>query len=268
MGALAAAAALLVAAAGEGDGPPGPVPAPVEVLGRVMMDAAAARAGVPAVTFDHWQHRASYTCRVCHVDLGFAMKAGETQVTAAANESGAYCGACHDGKRLHVGRPIVRACSGWPRTDAARGCTRCHTGPNRAPGPDYEEFKRSMPADAAGFIDWAAALRRGVVKPADELEGVSPKRPAIRVDRDVQIRALGTWMNGVTFSHRMHSVWIPCELCHPDIFPMSRREPVRYTMAAMREGRYCGACHVSVAFPLDGWSCARCHAGENGRAVR
>ena len=31
----------------------------------------------PAV-FQHWLHRMKYTCRLCHVDLGFAMRAGDT----------------------------------------------------------------------------------------------------------------------------------------------------------------------------------------------
>jgi c(7)-type cytochrome triheme protein len=260
--------ALLLAAAGEAVAPkpPAAVFARVELHGRVVMDVFSTKADVPAVTFDHWRHRALYTCRVCHVDLGFAMKAGETQVSSATNEAGTHCGACHDGKRLHDGRPIFRACAGWPRADAARGCTRCHTGKDLPPGPAYEQFKRTMPLDVAGYVDWAAAMRRGLVKPVDEVEGISPKRPPMRVDHDVPIRPLGSWMNGVTFSHRKHVAWISCELCHPDVFPMSRREPVRYDMASMYRGRHCGACHVSVAFPLG--TCSRCHGAESGRAVR
>jgi len=269
VGVLATALGLVLAAAAAGEDDAAKAPAvfaTVELHGRIVMDVFSTKANVPAVTFDHWRHRALYTCRVCHVDLGFAMNAGETQVSAATNEAGTHCGACHDGKRLQDGRPIFRACSGWPRTDAARGCTRCHTGPNRAPGAAYEELKRAMPLDVAGYIDWAAAMRRGVVKPVDGVEGISPKRPPMKVDHDVQIRPLGSWMNGVTFSHRKHVAWISCELCHPDVFPMSRREQVRYDMAAMRLGRHCGACHVSVAFPLG--TCQRCHGAESGRAVR
>ena len=105
-----------------------------------------------------------------------------------------------------------------------------------------------------------------MVKPADEVPGLSPNRAPMRIDRDVEIRPLGTWMNGVTFSHKKHVAWLGCELCHPEIFPMSRRESVRYDMESMRAGRYCGACHVNVAFPLG--TCQRCHGAESGRAVR
>lgn len=33
--------------------------------------------------------------RLCHVDIGFAMKANETGITADDNASGNYCGTCH-----------------------------------------------------------------------------------------------------------------------------------------------------------------------------
>jgi c(7)-type cytochrome triheme protein len=243
-----------------------PVYATVELHGRVVLDARATQAGVPAVTFDHWRHRRLYTCRVCHVDLGFAMKAGETQVSAASNEGGEHCGACHDGKRLHDGRPIFHACAGWPKADPARGCTRCHTGPNVGAGAGYEELKRTMPLDAAGDVDWAAAARRSLITPVDHVDGITEKRATMRIDRDVEIRPMSTWMNGVIFSHRKHVAWIGCELCHPEIFPVTRRGQVKYDMEAMRAGRFCGACHQNVAFPLS--TCQRCHVGEDGRAVR
>ena len=268
MGAAAALClALLAAAPAEGEEAKSTaLYSTVDHHGRVELDVSSTKARVPSVTFEHWRHRALYTCRVCHVDLGFAMKAGETQVSAASNEAGQHCGACHDGKRLHEGRPIFKACAGWPRADPTRGCTRCHTGASRGADPAYEAFKASMPLDVAGYVDWAAAMRRGLVKPVDAVEGISPKRAPLRVDRDVQIRPLGTWMNGVTFSHRKHVAWISCELCHPDVFPMSRRDSVRYEMASMRSGRACGACHLTVAFPLG--TCSRCHGVEDGRAVR
>ncbi len=104
------------------------------------------------------------------------------------------------------------------------------------------------------------------MKPADAVDGVSTKRASMKIDRDVEIRAMGTWMNGVTFSHRKHVAWIACELCHPEIFPVTRRGSVKYDMDAMRAGRHCGACHLNVAFPLS--TCERCHAGQDHRAVR
>ena len=240
--------------------------ATVAIHGRVVLDNFSTDTGMPAVVFDHWRHRVLFTCRVCHVDVGFAMKAGETRISAVTNENGTHCGACHDGKARHDGRPIFRACTGWPRNDPARGCPRCHAGATAGPGAGYAAFVRAMPADVEGDIDWAAAARRSVIKPVDVVEGVTLKRSTMRIDRDVEIRPLGSWMNGVTFSHKRHVTWIGCELCHPEVFPVTKRGSVKYDMAEMRAGRHCGACHVSVAFPLS--TCQRCHAGDDGRAVR
>jgi c(7)-type cytochrome triheme protein len=257
--ALGLAASLAAAVSGSADAPP-VAGATTQVHGRVVMDNFSTRADVPAVTFDHWSHRTRYGCRVCHVDVGFALGAGETQVSAASNEDGLHCGACHDGERRYEGRPVFRACWGWPRADAARGCTRCHTGANADPGPGWEELTRRLSADAAGNVDWADAARRGLVRPLDVAEGVSQKPPAMRNDRDVTIRAVGTWLANVTFSHRKHAGWTGCELCHPEVFPLTRRGAASYGMEDVRAGRYCGVCHRNAAFPLV--ACKRCHAEE------
>lgn len=261
--AAVAVAAALGAAAAEPDagGRPAAVRATVEIPGRVVLDGSSSRVAMPAVVFDHWSHRALYTCRVCHVDLGFAMRAGETRVSAETNEDGAHCGACHDGRTREDGRAVFRACWGWPRLDPARGCQRCHTGPSPGRPAGYEAFRQRMPLDVAGDVDWVAAGRRGLVRPADAIPGVTPRRAPMRIDRDVELRSAGTWMNDVTFSHRRHVSWIACELCHPDAFPM-RRGAARPRMEEMRAGRHCGACHASVAFPLS--TCQRCH----GRVLR
>jgi c(7)-type cytochrome triheme protein len=270
--AVALAAALALAAPGAETAetaerePAAPVYTAVAIHGRVVLDTSSTRFGMPAVVFDHWRHRALYTCRVCHVDVGFAMKAGETRISAGTNENGTHCGACHNGKTQHQGRPIFRACAGWPRNDPARGCPRCHAGASAGVGADHAAFVRAMPVDVAGDIDWAAAARRSLIRPADAVEGVTLKRSTMRIDRDVEIRPLGSWMNAVTFSHRRHVTWVACELCHPEVFPVTKRGSFKYDMAEMWGGRHCGACHLSVAFPL--FTCPRCHAGGDGRAVR
>ena len=73
-------------------------PLPYE-FGRVVINNSSEKAGLAPVVFDHWLHRAKFTCRLCHVDIGFAMKAGATGIKAADNMSGYYCGACHNGKK-------------------------------------------------------------------------------------------------------------------------------------------------------------------------
>jgi c(7)-type cytochrome triheme protein len=66
-------------------------------FGNVVMSNYAARIDSDPVVFPHWLHRAKFTCRLCHVDLGFSMVAQETDVKESDNQNGLYCGACHNG---------------------------------------------------------------------------------------------------------------------------------------------------------------------------
>ncbi|MCK4704609.1 MAG: hypothetical protein KAT90_03935 [Gammaproteobacteria bacterium] len=50
------------------------------------------------VIFPHWFHRIRYTCKVCHDDLEFKLKAGANKINMSAIINGRYCGACHNGK--------------------------------------------------------------------------------------------------------------------------------------------------------------------------
>lgn len=42
--------------------------------GRVVINNYCEKSGRTPVVFQHWVHRSMFTCRVCHVDIGFAMK--------------------------------------------------------------------------------------------------------------------------------------------------------------------------------------------------
>lgn len=64
-----------------------------------------------AVVFSHWRHRARYSCRVCHYELGFELQANATPITEEDNRNGEFCGACH----LTVAFPLD-------------DCVRCHPG--------------------------------------------------------------------------------------------------------------------------------------------
>jgi c(7)-type cytochrome triheme protein len=64
-------------------------------------------------------------------------------------------------------------------------------------------------------------------------------------------------MPDIIFSHAKHTVWNGCELCHPEIFVGVKKGATKYSMVEIFEGKYCGACHVTVAFPLI--DCGRCH---------
>lgn len=73
----------------------------------------------------------------------------------------------------------------------------------------------------------------------------------------------------VIFSHKAHveDMGMGCDMCHPDLFDMSSLAAQDYedfTMQALYDGKYCGACHNgSWAFASD-TQCARCHIGVKG----
>lgn len=61
------------------------------------------------------------------------------------------------------------------------------------------------------------------------------------------------------FPHWVHRINFKCYVCHDAIFQMKAGvDPV--TMDAIRDGKFCGACHNGkVAFPAGFDTCDRCH---------
>jgi len=233
---------------------PPPPPENPSDYGKVILDNHSPTAGPGPVVFDHWLHRAKFTCRLCHVDIGFAMEAKATGIEASTNRHGFHCGACHDGKRLFEGKPVFASCS-----DDAHGkeCTRCHSlGKQGVRKYDYKAFTAKLPKGTYG-VDWKAAESEGKIKPVDFMEGISVKRTPMQTRQDFSIQAGLSWVHPIVFSHEKHSIWNGCELCHPEIFPTAPKETVRNSMFLNIEGRNCGACHGKVAFPLN--NCSQCH---------
>jgi len=234
---------------------PKPPPEPSE-YGKVILDNA--KTGPGAVVFDHWLHRSMYTCRLCHVDIGFAMEAKASGINARTNREGFHCGACHDGKRLYQGRPIFAACSDIPSAKNQQ-CDRCHSArKNGVRKYEYKKFTLKFPKATYG-VNWEAAEKSGAIKPVDFMEGLFVGRPAMQNRHDFSVTTAYPWVHPVTFSHEKHSVWNGCEVCHPEIFPSAPKDTIRFSMFSNIEGRYCGACHGKVAFPLN--NCRGCHGG-------
>jgi c(7)-type cytochrome triheme protein len=226
--------------------------------GQVQLANRAAGAKVPPVAFDHWRHRARFTCRLCHVDVGFAMTAGQTGISASTNRSGYHCGACHNGKTAVSGKPVFASCSASRDVDESPGCRRCHVRPDPAKQQkDYEEFaERLARKGRSGTIDWEDAEAKGLIRPVDYVEGISIRRAPLKMDKEVAI-ASGGWMTDVLFSHRKHSVWNGCEVCHPEIYPSTKSGTRKTSMIEISSGESCGVCHTKVAFPIA--ECERCH---------
>lgn len=239
-------------------------PLPYE-YGRVIINNYSDKSDLAPVVFEHWIHRSRFTCRVCHVDVGFAMKAGATNITALDNERGYYCGACHNGKTIVDGRPVFQGCSNKLTTaQDARRCERCHSyGLKVASTYDFFQFSQPLPKERFGNgIDWEQAELLGLIKPADFVEGASVKRNSLAVRKDFALNPAVEGMPDIIFSHKKHTVWNGCELCHPDIFIGVKRGATHYTMVDISQGKSCGVCHSTVAFPLT--DCQRCHSRPVG----
>ncbi|HEX9019907.1 MAG TPA: c(7)-type cytochrome triheme domain-containing protein [Nitrospirota bacterium] len=237
---------------------------PPQEYGRIVIDRYSHKAGMAPVAFNHWSHRALFTCRLCHVDIGFSMEEGGTDIRAADNKAGLYCGACHNGKMKFGSGSVFEACSPKPAPADAERCRKCHA-PVKRGGKDgnFIRFIEKFPKDIFGNgVDWEKAEEKGYIKPVDFLEGVSIGRVAARAQQDFSVKSKSTWMSDIKFSHRKHLSWLGCETCHPDIF-MIKKGSTQYTMLDITGGKYCGACHDKVAFPLN--DCQRCHIGPVGQ---
>ncbi len=227
--------------------------------GRVVIDNYSPQAGMAKVVFDHWLHRAQFTCRVCHVDIGFLMEKGGTRIKAADNMRGFYCGACHNGKMMTYEGSIFKACSIPPNPDEMPRCDRCHSlGKVVQRKYDFTKFTEKLPKASLGNgIDWEKAEKNGLINPKDYVQGSSIIKKAMPAQKDFTLNSKTPWMGDILFSHKKHSKWNGCELCHPDIFLGVSRGTTKYNMMQIYGGEYCGVCHINVAFPLQ--DCSRCH---------
>lgn len=100
--------------------------------GDVVINNFSDKAGVRPVVFPHWFHRARFTCKVCHADLGFKFKAGGNEINMLKIIDGQYCGACHNGDIA------------W----SVENCNLCHSGKPGTPTLVHEAATR--PAAQSG----------------------------------------------------------------------------------------------------------------------
>lgn len=230
-----------------------------EKYGRVVIGNFSRQAGMAKVVFNHWLHRSQFTCRVCHVDIGFFMKQGETRMTAADNMRGYYCGACHNGKTQSFENPVFKACSIPPNPEEMSRCDRCHSlGKDVKKKYDFAKFTEKMPKAVLGNgVDWEKAETAGLITLKDNVPGFPIIKKKMPIQKDFSLDSKASWMGDILFSHKKHAKWNGCELCHPDIFLGVSKGATKYNMFQIYEGEYCGVCHLNVAFPLK--DCAKCH---------
>jgi c(7)-type cytochrome triheme protein len=215
--------------------------------GNVVMRSKSAKAGMAPVVFPHWSHRARHTCRVCHLELGFSMRSGDTRITREQYLAGKYCGACHDGKTAFS-----------VRDGDSSQCGRCHMNDTSALKERFDKFSANLPMTTFGNgIDWTKVLNSGRINP---INSILKQRDTMQIP--AKLRApirLGTTSphSDVTFSHEAHFAELDCSSCHPDIFNIKKKGTEAFTMEKNIYGNFCGACHMYVAFPMN--DCRRCH---------
>jgi c(7)-type cytochrome triheme protein len=179
---------------------------------------------------------------------------------------GYMCGTCHDGKREYEGKKIFRSCTSTLVGAEEATCARCHEKEkNPAKTDAFFRFSEKLPKERLGNgIDWEKAENEGYIKPIDFLDKVSIKRAPLAVQKDFALEAKVTGLPNIIFSHKKHTFWNGCEVCHPEIFAGIKKGMTKYSMAEINEGKYCGICHTSVAFPLH--DCQRCHSTDTGKS--
>lgn len=217
------------------------LPPPAQ-YGNVIINRLTRKSTHPPVVFSHWIHRRHYTCRVCHFELGFAMKTNGTEITEERSRRGEFCGACHN-DRIAFGH-------------TEENCRICHSGNIGYSDQRFAETNGFPPAKYGDKINWVKTLRKGFIAPRQSLNDASyepiPFDKVLRLEpewRGIKTRAV--------FNHTKHTEWLDCADCHPDIFNIQKKGTKHFRMEYMLEGKFCGACHLTVAFPIQ--DCKRCH---------
>ena len=113
---------------------------------------------------------------------------------------------------------------------------------------------KTIPQDNGGYADMVAAFNKGLIKPRPGLKGATEKP----LSEDV-VELIPEGKLALSFPHKPHTVWLGCYSCHrsPKLFKMKAGGD-KMSMDEMGDGKFCGFCHGTVAFPLKG-ECGRCH---------
>ena len=245
VGQLAAAALLALSVTASADQrfrlPPRVAP---EVYGNLVIR----RAGKPAF-FSHWSHRTRYTCRVCHLELDFAMRTNTTEITEEANRKGRYCGACHNGK------------TAFAQTEA--NCARCHTTDVDTNADAFAKLQELPWSKFGNGIDWSKSVADGKIAP---LWSLSADEKPIPLKTKLTLDAEWNFVPPALFPHEEHVRWLDCANCHPSIFNVKKKTTRHLSMRTILAGELCGVCHLRIAFPLD--DCQRCHPDMTGAPGR
>jgi c(7)-type cytochrome triheme protein len=124
-----------------------------------------------------------------------------------------------------------------------------------------------LPVDQYGLVDWARSIREGYITPRHTLDPAKQDKPDTKpFGLALLIPTKSESMPNVIFPHDIHTMWLTCNNCHPEIFAMNGKLNNKVmTMPKIASGEYCGRCHNRVAFPLS--DCTRCHVLDKDQPV-
>ena len=183
---------------------------PPENYGDLLIDRLSTARQVKPVYFSHWSHRSRYTCRVCHWELDFAFKSGQTEITEEDNRNGLYCGACHDGKTAfgHV----------------KENCERCHTGRLVPPLEKFALLRQGLQKDGFGNkINWAGALLSGRISPSASI--FRPGESPLHFRKKLMLEAEWPYVPPAVFPHDAHTRWLTAPIATRTFSTSKRRAP-------------------------------------------
>ncbi|MDP3297566.1 MAG: cytochrome c3 family protein [Thermodesulfovibrionia bacterium] len=214
-------------------------------FGNILINRTSEKNNVKPATFSHWIHRQKHTCRVCHFELEFNFQVNTTEITEAANKAGMYCGAsgCHDGKTVF----------GHDRPH----CEKCHNGNITYGKEKFSELSGLPKAKFGNGIDWVKAMDKDMIKPAHYLMIMPLPLEGFTFNKILLLEAEMFGIPPAIFPHNPHIQWLDCNNCHPDVFTVKKKETQHFSMEKILQKKFCGVCHLNVAFPMD--HCNRCH---------
>ncbi|MBI3398552.1 MAG: hypothetical protein HY026_04885 [Deltaproteobacteria bacterium] len=114
-----------------------------------------------------------------------------------------------------------------------------------------------LPKDAFNNVNWTTAVIDGLIAPKGYLD--EEEEDAEPLQLNIFIEAKVPLMANVIFPHSIHTYWLSCKNCHPNIF-IPEAGANKITMDEIFQGKWCGRCHGKVAFGF--WpeaNCRRCH---------
>ncbi|MBC8209409.1 MAG: hypothetical protein H8E79_09625 [Desulfobulbaceae bacterium] len=153
--------------------------------------------------------------------------------------------------------------------DIGLDCSSCHDSEMVAEKRGFA-MQRGV-AEATGQFTMAAMAEGqfcGVCHDGDMAFGVDENCAACHQLPDDPI----IWtapVKAVIFSHDQHvnDIGLDCESCHSDVFAMkvgAAPATGNYTMRALNDGQYCGACHDGETAFASNTQCNTCHIGVKG----